>query len=93
MIGRLWVIAYKELLQLKRDKLTLAMMVVLPVMQLLLFGWPISLVYTSRSRFHQPRYPFQAHSDILDSRYRLVYGSYSVMWIAIQRDHHRRYHL
>ena len=37
-----WVIAYKELLQLKRDKLTLAMMVVLPVMQLLLFGWAIN---------------------------------------------------
>jgi len=42
MIGRLWVIACKELLQLRRDRLTLAMMVVIPVMQLLLFGWAIN---------------------------------------------------
>lgn len=42
MIGRLWVIAYKELLQLRRDRLTLAMMIVIPVMQLLLFGWAIN---------------------------------------------------
>jgi ABC transporter DrrB family efflux protein len=42
MIGRLWVIACKELLQLRRDRLTLAMMIVIPVMQLLLFGWAIN---------------------------------------------------
>jgi ABC-2 type transport system permease protein len=34
--------AWKELLQLRRDRLTLAMMVVLPVMQLLLFGYAIN---------------------------------------------------
>lgn len=39
--SRLWSIAVKELLQLRRDRLTLAMMVVLPVMQLLLFGYAI----------------------------------------------------
>ena len=42
MIGRLAIIAWKELLQLRRDRLTLAMMIVLPVMQLLLFGWAIN---------------------------------------------------
>jgi ABC-2 type transport system permease protein len=36
------VIAKKELLQLRRDRLTLAMMVVLPIMQLLLFGFAIN---------------------------------------------------
>jgi ABC-2 type transport system permease protein len=36
------VIAWKELVQLRRDRLTLAMMVTLPVMQLLLFGWAIN---------------------------------------------------
>jgi ABC-2 type transport system permease protein len=39
---RLFVIAWKEMLQLRRDRLTLGMMVVLPVMQLLLFGYAIN---------------------------------------------------
>ncbi len=38
---RLLAIAWKELLQLRRDRLTLAMMVMLPIVQLLLFGWAI----------------------------------------------------
>jgi len=36
------VIAHKELLQLRRDPLTLAMMVALPIIQLLLFGYAIN---------------------------------------------------
>jgi ABC-2 type transport system permease protein len=36
------VIAWKELRQLRRDRLTLAMMVVLPIAQLLLFGFAIN---------------------------------------------------
>ena len=36
------VIAWKELLQLRRDKLTLAMMAVMPVVMLLLFGYAIN---------------------------------------------------
>ena len=39
--SRLWSIALKELLQLRRDRLTLAMMVALPVLQLMLFGYAI----------------------------------------------------
>jgi len=39
--SRLWSIALKELLQLRRDRLTLAMMVALPVVQLMLFGYAI----------------------------------------------------
>ncbi len=39
---RPWVIARKELLQLRRDRLTVAMMLFLPVMQLLLFGYAIN---------------------------------------------------
>jgi ABC-2 type transport system permease protein len=42
VIGRLLVIAWKELLQLRRDRLTLAMMVVLPILQLLLFGFAVN---------------------------------------------------
>ena len=41
-MNRLLAIADKELRQVRRDKLTLAMMVVLPVMQLLLFGYAIN---------------------------------------------------
>lgn len=40
-LTRLWAISLKEILQLRRDRLTLAMMVALPVMQLLLFGYAI----------------------------------------------------
>jgi ABC-2 type transport system permease protein len=39
---RLLAVAQKELLQLRRDRLTLGMMVGLPVMQLLLFGYAIN---------------------------------------------------
>ena len=39
---RTLVIAHKELLQLRRDRLTLAMMIVLPIVQLLLFGYAIN---------------------------------------------------
>jgi ABC-2 type transport system permease protein len=39
---RVAVIAWKELRQLRRDRLTVAMMVMLPMMQLLLFGYAIN---------------------------------------------------
>lgn len=42
MLSRTLVIARKELLQLRRDRLTLAMMVALPLVQLLLFGYAIN---------------------------------------------------
>ncbi|MBS1120021.1 MAG: hypothetical protein H6Q90_2249 [Deltaproteobacteria bacterium] len=42
MIRRCAWIAWKELLQLRRDRLTLAMMAVLPVVQILLFGFAIN---------------------------------------------------
>jgi ABC-2 type transport system permease protein len=42
MLSRALVIAKKELLQLRRDRMTLAMMVVLPLLQLLLFGYAIN---------------------------------------------------
>ena len=40
-LGRVGSVAVKELLQLRRDRLTLAMMLLLPVLQLLLFGYAI----------------------------------------------------
>jgi ABC-2 type transport system permease protein len=42
MLTRPLVIAWKELLQLRRDRMTLAMMIVLPIVQLLLFGYAIN---------------------------------------------------
>jgi ABC-2 type transport system permease protein len=42
MSGRALVIAWKELIQLRRDRLTLAMVAALPIMQLLLFGFAIN---------------------------------------------------
>jgi ABC-2 type transport system permease protein len=42
MFARPLVIAWKELLQLRRDRMTLAMMAVLPILQLMLFGYAIN---------------------------------------------------
>jgi ABC-2 type transport system permease protein len=42
MFARALVVARKELIQLRRDRMTLAMMVVLPLLQLLLFGYAIN---------------------------------------------------
>jgi len=42
MMRRALVIAQKELIQLRRDRMTLAMMVALPLVQLLLFGYAIN---------------------------------------------------
>jgi ABC-2 type transport system permease protein len=39
---RLFALAKKELLQLKRDRMTLAMTFMLPLVQMLLFGWAIN---------------------------------------------------
>lgn len=41
MWARLWAIVIKETLQLRRDRLTFAMMFGVPIMQLLLFGYAI----------------------------------------------------
>ena len=42
-LRRLWAIVIKELRQLRRDKLTFAMIVGIPTMQLLLFGFAINM--------------------------------------------------
>lgn len=39
---RPFVVAWKELLQLRRDRMTLAMMIALPLLQLMLFGYAIN---------------------------------------------------
>ena len=40
--GRLWAIMVKEFVQMRRDRLTFAMMVAIPIMQLILFGFAIN---------------------------------------------------
>jgi len=42
-LRRLWSVVLKELRQMRRDRITLAMIVVMPVMQLVLFGYAINL--------------------------------------------------
>ncbi|MGV8959411.1 MAG: ABC transporter permease [Stenotrophomonas sp.] len=42
-LRRLWAIVLKELRQLRRDRITLAMIIGIPVMQLALFGYAINL--------------------------------------------------
>ena len=42
-LGRLFAVVRKELVQLRRDRLTFAMIVGIPTLQLLLFGFAINL--------------------------------------------------
>jgi ABC-2 type transport system permease protein len=42
-LRRLWAVVLKELRQMRRDRITLAMIVAVPVMQLVLFGYAINL--------------------------------------------------
>ncbi|MBU0455850.1 MAG: ABC transporter permease [Gammaproteobacteria bacterium] len=39
---RLWAVIIKEFIQMKRDHITLAMIIIIPLMQLLLFGYAIN---------------------------------------------------
>src|SRR3954464_1041949 len=41
-LHRLWAIVLKEFIQMKRDRVTFGMMVGIPLMQLLLFGFAIN---------------------------------------------------
>ena len=40
--ARLWAVVFKEFIQMKRDRVTFAMMIGIPCMQLLLFGYAIN---------------------------------------------------
>src|SRR5215213_731195 len=42
MVSRVWSIVRKEFIQIRRDPRTLAIVVVMPIMQLLLFGYAIN---------------------------------------------------
>ena len=41
-LGRCWAIVVKEFIQMRRDRLTFAMMIGIPIMQLVLFGYAIN---------------------------------------------------
>ena len=42
MIGRVWSIVFKEFIQIRRDPRTLAIVLAMPLMQLILFGYAIN---------------------------------------------------
>ncbi len=80
---RVLPIIYKELIQMRRDRLTLAMMLLLPVIQLLLFGFAVNTdvkhlptVVWDQSRSRASREILDAfqHSQYFDLRY--AAGSY-----------------
>lgn len=41
-LGRLWAVVVKEFIQMRRDRLTFGMMIGIPLMQLILFGYAIN---------------------------------------------------
>ena len=43
-LGRLWAIIRKELIQVRRDRITLALVVGIPVIELLMFGYALNAV-------------------------------------------------
>ena len=70
-LSRLAAVMGKELLQLRRDRLTFAMIVGIPVMQMLLFGYAINTdvrnlgaAYADMSNTHSPA----SSSQIFHSR-------------------------
>src|SRR5512135_3875290 len=42
-LARAWAIALKELVQMRRDRLTFAMIVGIPILQVVLFGYAINM--------------------------------------------------
>lgn len=79
-LRRLWAIVVKELRQLRRDKLTFAMIVGIPTMQLLLFGYAINMdirhlpaAVLDQARTAQSRQIVAelAQTQVLDFKYRL----------------------
>jgi ABC-2 type transport system permease protein len=85
-LGRILVVAHKELLQLRRDRLTMAMMIALPLLQLVLFGYALdtdvrhmpTVVYdadrTAASRDLVRRLEVTGYYDLVDqaSGYRAI---------------------
>jgi ABC-2 type transport system permease protein len=80
-LRRMWAIVVKELRQLRRDRLTFAMIVGIPTMQLLLFGYAINLdvrhldaavVDQAHSRNARELVAELAQSQVFDFRYRLT---------------------
>lgn len=79
-LSRMLAVTVKELRQLRRDRLTYAMIVGIPVMQLLLFGYAINLdvrhlpaAVVDQARTHHSRELVAelAQSQVFDFRYRL----------------------
>ena len=77
---RWWAIVLKEFLQLKRDKVTFAMMIVLPVIQLALFGFaintdpkhlPTAIVSADKSEFTRTLISAMQTSEYFSDRYPL----------------------
>ncbi|KRE94440.1 ABC transporter [Frateuria sp. Soil773] len=80
-LRRLWAVVVKELRQLRRDRLTYAMIVGIPAMQLLLFGYAINLdvrhlpaavVDQAQTRNARELVAELAQSQVFDFRYRLT---------------------
>ena len=42
-LGRIWAVFMKETVQIRRDRLTFAVMFGIPIMQLILFGYAINM--------------------------------------------------
>jgi ABC-2 type transport system permease protein len=79
-LRRLFAIVRKELMQLRRDRLTFAMIVGIPTIQLLLFGYAINMdvrnldaAVVDQSGTHASRRVMQeiAHSQVVNVRYHL----------------------
>ena len=82
--GRLKAIFWKEFIQMRRDRATLRMLLVVPVMQLLLFGFAISTdvrnlptavfdqSHSIQSRWLVQRFQSTCHFPLFLSRYQLM---------------------
>lgn len=74
-LRRWWAVVLKEFLQLRRDRITFAMIVAIPFVQLVLFGYainsdpkhqPTAIVSNDQSEFTRSLLAALAHSDYFD---------------------------
>ena len=72
---RFWAIVCKEFIQMRRDRLTFAMMIGIPLVQLILFGYAIN-----SDPKHLPTAVYSADNSVFSRT--IVWGLHNSMFIS-----------
>src|SRR5580704_7788396 len=80
-LSRFWAIVVKEFIQMRRDRLTFGMMVGIPMLQLILFGYAINT-----NPKHLPTAIFSADNSVFSRT--IVWGLHNSSYFKITRQAH-----